>query len=170
MTGIRFGSTMALSFAMVGLIAAQAQPPASQTPPPAAPAPEVTVVGCLAQSTTAADAYTVTVVPAAAADAGVAGPADAAASDAARATAGAARPDAARTAARPATPAAAAATYRIVGIAADQLKPHVNHQVELKGRINAAVAESAAGAQADAAKEFRASAVKMLNATCPAAK
>jgi hypothetical protein len=129
----------------------------------------MTIVGCLAQSVTATDAYILTVAPAAA-DAGAAGPADAQPSDAARAAAGGARPEAARAAARPAAPAAAPATYRIVGIGADQLKPHVNHQVELKGRINAPIAASAAGAQADAAKEFRASSVKMLDATCPAVK
>ena len=128
----------------------------------------MTIVGCLAQPAAATDPYTVTVAPAAA-DAAAAAPADAQAADAARTAAGNARPDAARAAARPATPAAAPATYRIVGIAADQLKPHANHQVELKGRINAPIAASAA-AQAGAAKEFRASSVKMLNATCPAAK
>jgi hypothetical protein len=159
---------MALSFAMMGLLAAQGAPPASQTPAPAVPQePEITIVGCLAQPAAATDPYTVTVAPAAA-DAAAAGPADAQAADAARTAAGNARPDAARAAARPAA-AAAPATYRIVGLAADQLKPHANHQVELKGHINAPIAASAA-AQTGAAKEFRASSVKMLNATCPAAK
>jgi hypothetical protein len=40
--------------------------------------------------------------------------------------------------------------------------------VELKGRINAAAGQAAAAG--DAPQEFRASAVKMINATCPAAK
>ena len=148
----RFVAPAAMSFVMVGALAAQVppqQPPASPRPEqtPAQPAAqardaaEITIVGCLAQAKDAADAYTVTVAPPAA---GVA--------DAVRAASSAtARPG----------------TYKITGIAADQLKPHLNHQVEIKGRLNAA---AAAQADPEAAQEFRGSAVKMLNATCPAAK
>jgi len=169
----RFCSTAALSFAMAGVLAAQTpQPPtpaAPQTPAaPRAPQPaaqasdaaEMTIVGCIAQAKDAADSYTLTVTPAGAAQtAGAQAPG--ATPDATRAANPAAKPgDAARTAAAATTPA----TYKIVGLDADQLKGHVNHQVELKGRVNAAAAASAT------AKEFRASSVKMLSATCPPAK
>jgi hypothetical protein len=51
------------------------------------------------------------------------------------------------------------------GLAADQLKAHVNQQAELKGRKTAQAQGALSGAQ-----EFSASSVKMVNATCPAAK
>jgi hypothetical protein len=178
----RYASTAALSVLMAGVLVAQSSPqtpparPADQAATPRAAQPaaqptdaaDITIVGCLAQAEDAAGGYTLTVAPAA----GVAQAASAAAgaaADAARASAasGSAR-DAARAANAAGAPAAAAAEYKIVGIAADELKPHVNQQVELKGRVNAAAAAGAA--QASAAKEFRASSVKMLNATCPPAK
>ena len=184
----RFAALAATSFVMVAALSAQAppqqQPPSSPRPEqapaprveqPAAPAAaardaaETTIVGCLAEAKDAADGYTLTVIPAAPAAAeGAAAPASAPANappDAVRAS-GSARSEAARPASANDAPSAKAATYKITGIAADQLKSHVNHQVEIKGRINAA-----AGAQANAsAQEFRGSSVKMLNATCPAAQ
>jgi hypothetical protein len=189
MARFRFASTVVMSLALAALLGAQAPPPANpQTPaPPAAspqtpPAPaeqstnnaaETTIVGCLAQSATASDAYTLTIAPASTADAvGAAGPGDNA-GDAARAAGAAAPPSgAARAASRAPASTSAPATYTIVGIAADQLKAHVNHQVELKGRVSIASAAAAAAAvqSGSAAKEFRASSVKMLNATCPPAK
>jgi hypothetical protein len=183
----RFAALAATSFVMVAALSAQAppqqQPPTSPRPEqapaprveqPAAPAAaprdaaETTIVGCLAQAKDAPDGYTLTVVPAAPAAAEGAAAASAPANtppDAVRASSSA-RGDAPRPASADA-PSAKAATYKITGIAPDQLKSHVNHHVEIKGRINAA-----AGAQADAAaaQEFRGSSVKMLNATCPAAQ
>ena len=147
----RFVAVAAMSFVMVGVLAAQVpqqqQPPTSPRPEQAQPAAqardsaEVTIVGCLAKDPT--DAYILTVVPPTPSDA-------------------------VRTSNAPRSEAAAKpGTYKITGIAADQLTPHVNHQVEIKGRLNAA---ATAQADPEAAKEFRGSAVKMLNATCPAAK
>ena len=188
MVRFRFASTVVMSLAIAALLGAQAAPPATpQTPAPpaatpqtpAAPAAEqptaanaadTTIVGCLAQST-AGDVYTLTIAPATTADViGAAGPADNA-GDAARAAGAAAPPsDAARATSRAPASTSAPATYTIVGIAADQLKAHVNHQVELKGRVSIASAAAAAVQSRSAVKEFRASSVKMLNATCPPAK
>jgi hypothetical protein len=183
----RFASTAALCVLMAGVVAAQSSPqtppappapPADQATPPRAaqpPAPatdaaDITIVGCLAQATDSPDAYTLTVVPptpAAPATAPTASAPTRSSSDATRA--GNPNPGAGATdAARAAAAAVAPGTYKIVGIATAQLKPHVNHQVELKGRLNA---PAAAGlAQAASAKEFKASSVKMLSATCPPAK
>ena len=190
----RYLSTAALSLVMVGVLAAQTPPQtpapqgASQTPAapraaqPADQAADMTIVGCLAPDTNAADAYFVTITPATAqpqpdAAAAAAAPPANPISDAARATASprsdasraAGAPDAARTA-NMSSAATKPATYKIVGIAADQLKPHVNHQVELKGRIDAANAGNAVTAPAAQAQEFRATSVKMINATCPPTK
>ena len=51
--------------------------------------------------------------------------------------------------------------YEIEGLAEDELKKHVNHQVEIEGRIGAV------GSDGDA-PDFSASSLKMLSATCPA--
>jgi hypothetical protein len=61
------------------------------------------------------------------------------------------------------------AKYKIVGLANDRLKPHVNHQVELKGRPDASAAP-AGTASSMTPQEFRATTLKMVSATCPAAK
>jgi hypothetical protein len=172
----RFASTAALCFLLAGVLAAQGAPQgAPQTP--AAPraeqaaaqardAAEITIVGCLAQDKSSPDDYVLTVSPAAPGGAASAGGAPtAAAGDPAPATnprpgAGTAGSDVARAssgaAARP-------ATYKITGLDDDKLKPHMNHQVELKGRVKARAAGSAA-------QEFDASSVKMISATCPPAK
>jgi hypothetical protein len=175
----RFCSTAVLSLLMAGVLVAQTpqQPPPTsrpdQQPPratqpatPAADAAEMTIVGCLAQSKDDSDDFVLTVSPAGAQQAAGAAASGTDATRATNPTTGAA--GAARTAAS-ATPA----TYKIVGIDDDQLKPHLNHQVELKGRLNASAAPDAAAPAAGASmqpKEFRATAVKMLNATCPPAR
>lgn len=167
----RFCSTATLSFMMAGVLAAQAPPPQSTQPPAQRPqtpdAAEMTIVGCLAQAPGATDSYTLSVVPAGAQQAAGA----AKAGEATRAT----NPDPARTppdVARTGAAATQPASYKIVGIAADQLKPHVNHQIELKGRVEAtsgSPAQTQPAGQAPAVKEFRATSVKMVSATCPPA-
>lgn len=56
-----------------------------------------------------------------------------------------------------------AATYEVEGISEDELKRHVNHQVELTGQV---VQQSTASSSD--APDFRATGMKMLAATCPA--
>ena len=51
--------------------------------------------------------------------------------------------------------------YEIEGIAEDELKKHLNHQVELTGQITQAAATSS-----DSTPDFRATSLKMLAATC----
>jgi hypothetical protein len=155
----RFASTAVLCASMAAVLAAQTPTPQSPPKPVPAPAPvpapmpeqpaaqprdaaDVTITGCLAQDTTDPTKYTLTVAPPASAT-----------GDAARVSNSSTKP----------------ATYKITGLAADQLKAHVSHQVELKGNIKAAT--SAASREAvDAAPEFSANAVKMISATCPPAK
>jgi hypothetical protein len=174
----RFGSTALLSVVAAGALAAQAPqtPPAAgtaqqpRTPQPAtraADAAEMTVVGCLAPTAGATDSYTLTVTPPdLARSATAAGSAAAAATrDATRAGSPASKPDDAARTAMSSTPA----KYKIVGLSNDQLKPHVNHQVELKGRVNAS-ASPAGAASSMTAQEFRATTLKMVSATCPPAK
>jgi hypothetical protein len=171
----RFCSTAVLSLLMASVLVAQSAPqtPAAprdqQAPPratqpatPAADAADMTIVGCLAQSKDDSDDYILTVSPAATAQqsAGAGTTPDATRATNPNPTAS----DVARTAA-----ATTPATYKIVGIDDDQLKPHVNHQVELKGRVSASAA-APGQTQAASTKEFRASSVKMLAATCPPAK
>ena len=55
--------------------------------------------------------------------------------------------------------------YEIEGIAEAELKKHLNHQVELTGIIT-----QATPAGNDATPDFRATSLKMVAATCPAAK
>jgi hypothetical protein len=57
-----------------------------------------------------------------------------------------------------------AARYEIEGIAEAELKKHVNHQVELTGQ--AVQAATGAAASADDAPDFKATAIKMVSATC----
>lgn len=59
-----------------------------------------------------------------------------------------------------------ATRYEIEGIAEAELKKHVNHQVELTGQ--AVQAAAGAAASADDAPDFKATAIKMLAATCGA--
>ena len=59
-----------------------------------------------------------------------------------------------------------ATMYEIEGIAEDELKKHLNHQVELTGRITDA--KSTTGT--DDVPDFQATSLKMVAATCPAAK
>jgi hypothetical protein len=75
-------------------------------------------------------------------------------------------------------------TYRITGLDKEQLSKHVNHQVEIQGRITPGsggsdtpsatttpgAAASAAAGRSDVAGVIQASAVKMISASCPAAK
>jgi hypothetical protein len=175
----RFASTAALCLLMAVVLAAQGAPQgAPQTPAPRADqaaaqardAAEITIVGCLAQDKSSPDDFVLTIAPAATAGAATAGAAGAAtAGDPAPATnprpGGTPGSDVARASSGGA--AARPATYKITGLDDEKLKPHVNQQVELKGRIKAA---SAAAASGGAAQEFDASSVKMINATCPAAK
>ena len=58
---------------------------------------------------------------------------------------------------------ALATTYEIEGPSNDELKKHLNHQVELTGTISQATATAT-----DTTPDFKATAVKMLAATCPA--
>ncbi len=126
----------------------------------------MTIVGCLAEDTTAPGTFILTVSPP---------------SDAARTSGAPGAPDATRATGAPGEPAARAAgaatqaaKYKITGLAADQLKPHLNHQVEFKGKASASAAAPAAPPAEAAATarptEFQASAVKMVSATCPPAK
>jgi hypothetical protein len=57
-----------------------------------------------------------------------------------------------------------AARYQVAGLAEAELKKHLNHQVELTGTAAAA----APGAAADSAPDFKATAIKMVAATCGA--
>jgi hypothetical protein len=148
----RLVSTAALCTVMASVLAAQTPPPQTptQTTPPKPAVPEtatqprdtseMTITGCLAQDTTDPTAFKLTVAPPASSS-----------TDAARVS----------SATKP-------ATYKITGLAGDQLKSHINHQVELKGKIKASAATSRESV--DAAPEFDASSVKMVSATCPPAK
>ena len=53
--------------------------------------------------------------------------------------------------------------YQVTGLAEAELKKHANHQVELTGQ-----ASPAAAAAADGAPDFKATAIKMVAATCGA--
>lgn len=77
-----------------------------------------------------------------------------------------------------------ATKYEVEGIAEAELKKHLNHQVELTGKISQTSAGSAAGAATGAATaatgtagattgdapDFQATSMKMISATCPAAQ
>ena len=54
--------------------------------------------------------------------------------------------------------------YEIEGIAEDELKKHLNHQVELTGRITDAKGTTST----DDVPDFQATSLKMVAATCPA--
>jgi hypothetical protein len=56
-----------------------------------------------------------------------------------------------------------ASRYQVTGLADAELKKHANHQVELTG-----TASPAAGAAPDSAPDFKATAIKMVAATCGA--
>ncbi len=56
------------------------------------------------------------------------------------------------------------AMYEVEGIAEDELKKHLNHQVEVTGTIGGTATAD------DRTPNFRASSLKMLSASCPAAK
>lgn len=58
-----------------------------------------------------------------------------------------------------------AAKYEVEGIDNSELKKHVNHQVELTGTITQATATAT-----DSTPDFKATSIKMLAATCPAAQ
>jgi hypothetical protein len=58
-----------------------------------------------------------------------------------------------------------AAKYEIEGIAEDELKKHLNHEVELTGTIT-----QPGTTDTDATPDFRATAIKMVAATCQAAQ
>lgn len=176
MNRLLLGSSVCGALFAVALGAQTPSPPSSprgatQPPSQAGTAGEMTIVGCLAEDKTAPGTFVLTVTPAGAGDAtaarGEARPPDA--------TRAAGAPDrdaaAARTAAAPARPA----MYKISGLPADQLKPHVSHQVEFKGKVSASDAAPSGVASATAPAsvppiEFHASAIRMVSATCPAAK
>lgn len=179
----RICSTAVLSLSMAGVLAAQTaqQPPAGQQPPrPTQPttqagdAAEMTIVGCLAQSTEDPDDFVLKVTPAGAQTAGGTATTGSDATRATNPTTGSS------TAARTSAAGMTNASYKITGIDDAQLKPHVNHQVELKGRVSGSMSSSpsstaspttSGGAMSsDMAKEFRASSVRMLSTTCPPAK
>jgi hypothetical protein len=52
--------------------------------------------------------------------------------------------------------------YEIEGVAGSELKKHINHQIELTGRVAADREVN------DEAPDFHASSMKMVSATCPA--
>jgi len=58
-----------------------------------------------------------------------------------------------------------ASTYEIEGISEVELKKHLNHEVELTGRIVQPTATAT-----DSTPDFQATALKMISATCPAAQ
>lgn len=60
--------------------------------------------------------------------------------------------------------------YEIEGIAEDELKKHLNHQIEVSGRISAVETGAAAANAANRGDvpDFRATSFRMLMATCPA--
>jgi Tfp pilus assembly protein PilP len=58
-----------------------------------------------------------------------------------------------------------AAKYEIEGIAENELKKHLNHEVELTGTIT-----QPGTTDTDATPDFRATAIKMVAATCQAAQ
>jgi hypothetical protein len=70
------------------------------------------------------------------------------------------------------------AVYKISGLDKDQLQPHLNHQVEIQGRLSSSGAGSAAGAAAAGAgasatpkvSELHATSIKMVSASCRAAR
>lgn len=55
--------------------------------------------------------------------------------------------------------------YEIEGLAEAELQKHLNHQVEITGRITQA---TTAGTAADEVPDFQATSLKMVSATCPA--
>lgn len=57
--------------------------------------------------------------------------------------------------------------YEIEGIAEAELQKHLNHQVEVTGRINQTPPEASQG---DDVPDFQATSIKMLAATCPSAQ
>ena len=59
-----------------------------------------------------------------------------------------------------------ATRYQVTGLAEAELKKHANHQVELTGQ--AVQAAAGAAAAADDAPDFKATAIKMVAATCGA--
>jgi hypothetical protein len=63
---------------------------------------------------------------------------------------------------------AAAVMYKITGLDAAELKKHLNHQVELTGRLEDAAA-GAAAKPSEKVKDFKATSLKMVAATCPGA-
>jgi hypothetical protein len=58
---------------------------------------------------------------------------------------------------------ALATRYEIEGISKDELKKHLNHQVEITGTIT-----QPAPAGNDETADFQGTALKMISATCPA--
>ena len=58
-----------------------------------------------------------------------------------------------------------AAKYEIEGISEAELKKHINHEVELTGMITQATATDT-----DPTPDFKATSLKMIAATCPAAQ
>jgi hypothetical protein len=76
----------------------------------------------------------------------------------------------------PAAAASKAVMYKIEGLSDDELKKHLNHQVELTGRISdsgsakpgGTAAPGGGGAPSETLKEFQATSLKMVSATCPA--
>ncbi len=58
-----------------------------------------------------------------------------------------------------------ASKYEIEGIAEDELKKHLNHEVELTGTIT-----QPGTTDTDPTPDFHATAIKMVAATCPAAQ
>jgi hypothetical protein len=59
-----------------------------------------------------------------------------------------------------------ASKYEVEGIAEAEMKKHLNHQVELTGKVK----QAPAGAAATDAPDFEATSMKMIAATCPAAQ
>ena len=60
------------------------------------------------------------------------------------------------------------AMYEIEGIAEAELKKHLNHQVEIQGRIEASDVAPAGDRDRKDVPDFNATSLKMLAATCPA--
>jgi hypothetical protein len=187
----RFAFASILSLTLTGVLIAQEKP---QTPPPRpdqttpqrSTQDEMTLAGCLkqgkdsGQATASADDFFLTnAVPAGAAStsgSGKPGTATTATGTPPPTTAGGTRPSEAARAGG--ATGGMGKTYRITGLDKAQLSKHINHQVEIEGRVSATGGaasstpsatrpEAAAGAAAgDAPGVIQATAVKMISATC----
>jgi hypothetical protein len=195
-TLVRFAVASVTSLTLTGVLLAQAP----QTPPPQPPRTDqttpqrggdnVTLAGCLMQGKDVAalktaspeDFFLTNAMPAGAATtsgAGTPGATTPATGTPPPSTAGGTRPsDAARAGG---AMGGSGKTYRISGLDKDQLSKHVNHQIEIQGKVTpggasgtpsattptpGAAAGAAASGASDLAGVIQATSVKMISATC----